>query len=105
MEVDREGASRWLERQLAEPSAPDILTVVWQSITRQYWPAEESAAVDALIDAARQRQPIAHISMEGVPPADGGDGYTIAAHGPELRLDGRLVARSHHHGPPVVLMD
>ncbi len=102
--VDRDRASMWLGRQLAEPVAPDVLTVVWQSITRQYWPGDETAAVDEAIDAARGRIAIAHITMEGVPPADGADGYTVAIHGPELRVDGRLVARSHHHGPPIVLM-
>ncbi|WP_370891598.1 DUF2332 domain-containing protein [Janibacter sp. GXQ6167] len=35
--VDRASASQWLQRHLAEPMPPEVLTVVWQSITRQYW--------------------------------------------------------------------
>jgi hypothetical protein len=37
--VDRAPASAWLATRLAEPVEPGVLTVVWQSITRQYWPA------------------------------------------------------------------
>ena len=101
--VDRASASSWLASQLAE-AQPDVLTVVWQSITEQYWPATESAVVRELVADARDRMPLAHLTMEGVPPRQTGGGYDILTHGPELRLDGRLIARSHHHGPPVILL-
>lgn len=104
VDVDEESAAQWLERQLAEPADPGVLTVVWESITRQYWPADESARVDALVAAARARMPLAHVTMEGVPPAQVSGGFDIATHGPELRVDGEVIARSHHHGPPVLLV-
>ncbi|MEI2777319.1 MAG: DUF2332 domain-containing protein [Tetrasphaera sp.] len=100
--VDRESASRWLARQLT--AAPDgVLTVVWQSITAQYWPAQESARVREIVADARSRMPLAHLTMEGVPPAQLTGGYDVLAHGPRTELDGQVIARSHHHGPPVVL--
>ncbi len=101
--LDRAPAAAWLAEQLSIDPGPGVLTVVWESITRQYWPASEAAAVDALIASARSRIPLAHITMEGLPPVQGTDGYAVATHGPELRLDGRLLGRSHHHGPPVLL--
>ena len=101
--VDAAPASDWVRAQLAEPVEPGVVTVVWQSITEQYWPADETAAVREALARARSRMPLVHVSMEGVPPPQGTDGYRIADHGPELRVDGDLIARSHHHGPPVVL--
>lgn len=101
--VDRAPASSWTTEQLALPAADDILTIVWQSITEQYWPAPERAAVAAAVAEARNRMPLAHVSMEGVPPPLTSDGYAIDQHGPEIRLDGTLLARSHHHGVPLIL--
>ncbi len=101
--VDRAPASSWLAGRLAEPVAEHVLTVVWQSVTEQYWPASESAAVADAIAEARGRMPLAHVSMEGVPPAQAAGGYSVAEHGPDLRLDGTVLARSHHHGPPILL--
>lgn len=101
--VDRASASAWLGDQLSTVPTDGVVTVVWQSITQQYWPAEESAAVVDAIEEARTRMPVAQVSMEGVPPPQGPGGHTVAEHGPDLRVDGELVARSHHHGPPVVL--
>ena len=51
--VDRAPASLWVAERLADPVADDVLTVVWHSVTRMYWPAEESAAVAAAVDGAR----------------------------------------------------
>lgn len=99
--VDRAPASRWLGQQLSEPAEPGVLTVVWQSITQQYWPTEESEAVNRVIGEARGRMPLAHLSMEGVPPLDPPGGFRLEEHGPELRVDGELLARSGFHGPPV----
>ncbi len=101
--VDRAPAARWLGEQLAQPVGPDVVTVVWQSITQQYWPAAETSAVEQVLADGRSRMPLVHVSMEGVPPPQGTDGYTVTEHGPALRFDGELVARSHHHGPPIVL--
>ncbi len=101
--VDRAPASTWVREQLAQPVAEDVLTVVWQSITAQYWPASERDAVTAAIAESRSRIPLAHVSMEGVPPVLAAKGYAIDQHGPAIRVDDTLIARSHHHGPPVVL--
>lgn len=102
--VDRAPAAQWVEQQLATEPGEDVLTVVWQSITEQYWPVEEREAVAGAIEAARARMPLAHISMEGVPPRPSEAEWTVAEHGPELRVDGDLVARSGFHGPPLVLV-
>jgi hypothetical protein len=89
--VDRAPASGWLREQLAPPG-DGLLTVVWQSITEQYWPAAESQAVRAVLAEARARQPVVHVTMEGVRDL------------PEVRLDGDLIARSGFHGPPITLV-
>lgn len=101
--VDRATAAVWIERQLAAAVAPRVLTVVWHSISEQYWPAAETEAVRAAIDSARSRGPVAHVAMEGLPPVIGPSGYSVGDHGPRLTLDEAVLARSHHHGPPVVL--
>ncbi|TWP33812.1 DUF2332 domain-containing protein [Leekyejoonella antrihumi] len=101
--IERLAASEWLDRQLADDPGAEVLTVVWQSITQQYWAAAESARVQEIVGAGRAQIALAHITMEGVPPAQTGGGYDIATQGPELALDGEVIARSHHHGPPIVL--
>lgn len=103
VEVDRAPASDWICEQLARPVADDVLTIIWQSITAQYWPTSELDAVTAAVAEARNRMPLAHVSMEGVPPPQTSDGYAIDQHGPTTRVDDTFVARSHHHGPPIVL--
>ncbi len=100
--VDRAPAAAWLADQLAEP-ADDALTVVWQSITEQYWPASESAAVRQVVAEARGRMPLAHLSMEGVPPTQTSGGYDVSRDGPQVRLNGDFLGRTHHHGPPIAL--
>jgi hypothetical protein len=62
--VDAAPASSWLAAMLSPPAADGTLTVVWHSITRQYWPAEEIAATSGVLAAARRRMPIAHVAME-----------------------------------------
>ncbi len=62
--VDRAAAGPWLQEQLSVAPAPDVLTVVWHSITRLYWPASERRDVSAAIRAAGDRMPLAHIWME-----------------------------------------
>jgi hypothetical protein len=100
--VDRCPASTWVPDQLSLPVDDDVLTVIWTSITQQYWPAAEAEAVEDAVIEARGRIRLARITMEGVPPAQPGGGYDIAEHGPEVRVDGDLIARAHHHGLPVV---
>ncbi|MFT4081090.1 MAG: DUF2332 family protein [Nocardioides sp.] len=105
VQVDRASVERWIAAQLATPVDHDVLTVVWQSITEQYWPAEVSAAVAEVIAEHRDRLPLAHLSLEGVPPRQTSSGYSIATHGAALRLDGRLLGHAHHHGTPIALLD
>ena len=96
--VDRAGAGTWLDEQLSTPS-PDALTVVWQSITRMYWPPEEGHRVDALIAAARTRMPLTHITMEH--PDQVVDGQVVHARHAALAVDGDVLGEVHPHGIPV----
>ncbi len=102
--VDRAPASTWIREQLARPIADDVLTVIWQSITAQYWPTSERESVTAAVAVARDRMPLAHVSMGGLPPPQTSDGYAVERCGPATRVDGILIARSHHHGSPVILL-
>lgn len=101
--VDRASAAAWVAEQLAAPVDQDVLTVIWTSITEQHWPATETEAVDEAVADARGRIGLARISMEGIPPLQAEGGYDIARHGPRLRVDGDVIARSHHHGLPIIL--
>jgi len=78
--VDQAAAAGWLAERLAEPVDDGVLTVVWHSVTRQYWPAAEIEATRRALDGARGRTPIAHIAMEF--SAFGGEG---SASGREYR--------------------
>ncbi len=103
--VDAAPAGEWLELQLARPVEEGVLTVVWHSITRQYWPAAEMQRVASAIRKASTDMPIAHVAMEfppGSPTAQlmfelpglaGGGGR-----GPEHLAD------VGDHGPPVTLV-
>lgn len=102
--VDRAGASAWLEPQLAEDGDDDVLTVVWQSITEQYWPAEESVAVREIVAEAAARRPVVRVTMEGVPPRSSTPGVSLVDGGPDLSVDGDVIARSMYHGPPITLV-
>ncbi|WP_162248066.1 DUF2332 domain-containing protein [Angustibacter sp. Root456] len=104
--VEAASAGEWLEQVLAERPDDDVLTVVWQSITRMYWPAEELARVQAALDQAGRRLPrLAHVAME----------YGAAEAGAQLTVDvwrggapdgaRTLVAGVHDHGLPVTLHD
>ncbi|MGI8700458.1 MAG: DUF2332 domain-containing protein [Nocardioidaceae bacterium] len=62
--VDRAPAGEWLERSLSRNVDDDVLTVVWQSVTRLYWPPEETARVTAAIAEAASRTAVAHVCME-----------------------------------------
>jgi hypothetical protein len=62
--IDQAGASDWLAAQLSVAPEPDVLTVVWHSVTRVYWAAQERTKVAGLLAAAARRMPLAHITME-----------------------------------------
>lgn len=101
--LDRARAAEWVDRQLAEPVDDDVLTVVWHSVTRLYWPLEESRALEESVAAARTRLPVAHVSMENPWSADGLRPDTSPGLLPVVELDGEVIASCGHHGPPVVL--
>lgn len=100
--VEAAPAGQWLEERLAEPTAEPVLTVVWQSITQQYWPVEESARVDDAIGTAARRMPLARVRMEY-------DGRDTAELSVAVSTDaGGLVAARRlgdvgDHGTPVSL--
>lgn len=101
--VDRGTAGAWLHDQLSRAADDDVLTVVWHSVTRMYWPAEETRLVEQVVAEARGRMPLAHVSMEHTVGPDGAlpsadDGL------PFVELDGEALARCGHHGPPVTLL-
>lgn len=100
VEVDRAGAGEWVEQMLDQkPPAPDVLTVVWHSVTRMYWPAEETARVEAAVASARSRMALAHVAMEY--PKD----HPAGADQAELSVDGDVVALVAHHGRTVLCVD
>jgi hypothetical protein len=101
--VDRVPAGAWLEERLPERPDPSVLTVVWQSITRLYWPVAEVERVRAAVRRAARDMPLAHVSMEyedddsravlsvDLWPGDGSAGRhdrlgTVADHGVPVRL-------------------
>jgi hypothetical protein len=89
------GALEFLERELVP--APDVTTVVWQSVMWQYVDPEERDAVDALLDGVDW--PVVRASME---PEDLGDRWEFVVR--VQRLPGgerEAVAECHGHGPPV----
>jgi hypothetical protein len=101
--VDRAPAGAWLEERLPQRSDASALTVVWQSITRLYWPVTEVERVRAAVRRAARDLPLAHVSMEyeeddggavlsvDLWPGDGSAGRharlaTVADHGIPVRL-------------------
>lgn len=95
--VERARAASWVARRLGEPAPEGVLTVVWHSVTRMYWPAEETAAVEAAVEAARARMPLAHVTLEH--PLPEGSGVPVGL--PLVEVDGVAVAEGDHHGPPL----
>jgi len=102
--VEVGSAGEWLERVLGEPAVPGVLTVVWHSISRMYWPAAEVARVDAALAEAGRRMPLARVQMEYGSGADPG-----ARLGVQVWRDGEPdrrrtdLARVADHGIPVRL--
>ncbi len=101
--VDRARGAPWVAEQLADPPPDELLTVVWHSVTRLYWPVEESRALESAVDEARARMPLAHVAMEHPWPADGSEPVPRSGDEvlPEVTLDGEVLATCGHHGPPV----
>lgn len=100
--VDRASAADWVAERLAEPVDDDVLTVVWHSVTRLYWPREETDAVAAAVERARGAGPVAHVTMEQ-PWGEGERPVADATVLPDLELDGEVLGRCGHHGPPLEL--
>ena len=97
--IDRAGAADWVRQQLAQPAPVGVLTVVWHSITRQYWPAQEYAAMLAAIDDARSRMPLARVALEDPDPLPRSESW-----GPQIELDDEVIGHCTHHGPPLELV-
>jgi hypothetical protein len=101
--VDRGSAGGWLERHLGDVPPDDVVTVVWQSVTRQYWPPEEVVRVNGLAQKAAEHSALAHVSMEY--PNDGSATavLTIACSGADGRFEYQRVGTVGDHGFPVDL--
>ena len=98
VKIDAEGAGPWLPSQLADRRG-GVATVVFHSITMQYWSPDEREAVTAKLDEAganaSEDSPLAWLRME---PA----GRAAAVHLTTWpRGETTLVARSGYHGDPV----
>src|SRR5262249_12479828 len=89
--VDRAGAGEWLEQRLAEPVPVGVLTVVWPSVTRMYWPDDEVARVNAAVEGAGNEIPVAHVSME-YPTAPSGPSSHGAVLSVQLWRDGSVAS-------------
>lgn len=110
-DVDRASAGDWLAEQLADPPhagdesrTDDELTVVWQSITRMYWPASEIERVDAVLAEAGCRQRLAHVAMEyRLVGSVGKPEVTTTLWRPGSPVREALLGTAHDHGIPVRL--
>lgn len=100
--VDRAPAGVWLAERLARPVEPGVLTVVWQSITRMYWPADEVAAVDDVLSEAATRLPLARVAMEYGQDAAGAE-LTVQVSTSDGWTSAQRLARVADHGVPVTL--
>jgi hypothetical protein len=99
--VDRAPASTWVAERLADVVDDDVLTVVWHSVTRLYWPTEETSAMTAAVEEARARIPLVHVAMEhGWPEPGSGDDPGL----PLVTVDDDVLATCDHHGPPLRLL-
>lgn len=102
--VDEARAEEWVGAMLSETTDEDVLTVVWHSVTRMYWPAEESEAVAVAIDEAQGRMAVAHVAMETPWSAWASVGAVEERDElPRIELDGEVLGTCEHHGPPVTL--
>lgn len=101
--VDAAPAGAWLAEQLTVAPPEGVLTVVWHSVTRVYWPVEEARAVDAALADGRTRMPVAHVSMETPWSAWEAAMARPLPRLPRIEVDGDLLGTCDHHGPPVQL--
>ncbi|MGI8434470.1 MAG: DUF2332 domain-containing protein [Nocardioidaceae bacterium] len=102
--VDAVAAGEWLAQRLGEPTPDETLTAVWQSITQQYWPAEEIARVDAALEeAGGQGLPLAHVSME-YPSKGPAESAVLSLRLPGRQRDADVLATVGDHGTPVTLL-
>lgn len=101
VKIDRAGAADWVREQLASYGygSDDVLTVVWHSITRQYWPAAEYAAMVAAIDEARSRMPLVRVALEDPHPLP-----TTSTWRPQVEVDDDVIGHCTYHGPPLTLV-
>lgn len=103
--VDKAAAAEWLAGQLAAPVPADVLTVVWYSVTRQYWSAADADGVDGAIARAGDRSAVATVSMEHTDHPPGRPAELVVTvrepggHPPVLRRLGTVA----DHGVPVTL--
>ena len=97
--IDRAGAADWVREQLSGSRSGDVLTVVWHSITRQYWPAAEYASMVEAIDEARSRMPVVRVALE-----DPDSLPTTGTWRPQVELDDEVIGHCTHHGPPLELL-
>jgi hypothetical protein len=104
VQVDAATAGDWLGEQLEVDH--EGLTVIWQSITQLYWPAEEVQAVDAQLRRHGSRGRLARVAMEFPPGGAAGAmpelQTTIWPGGADPWL--RTIGTAHYHGPPVRLL-
>jgi hypothetical protein len=97
--IATEPASAWLARALADRDAGE-LTVIWQSIFRQYVASEEWAAIeDAVRRAADRGPPVAWLAMEPTGAQLAQIGLSLRSHPDE---PAELLAHCGDHGPPVM---
>jgi len=103
--VERASAACWLLDRLSERTTQDVVTVVWQSVTRQYWSTEEVQRVEEVIETAARGTTMAHVSMEypDLGRTDQAE-LTIAwSHPGSGSLARQRVGEVADHGFPVVL--
>jgi hypothetical protein len=91
-------AQAWL-RDATAASLDGVLTVVWQSVVRQYVPVDEWPAIEEAMDEAQSRpgRPVVWIQMEPGPQVN--PMYVAARF--EGRGEWRPLATCRDHGPPV----
>ncbi len=99
--VDRARAPAWLARELSVRDA-GVLTVVWQSVVRQYASAADQRAIEAAITGAgrdaRERRPLAWVTFE--PGIEHRGAYELRCR--EWPGSGeRLLALCGDLGPPI----
>lgn len=98
--VDRASGAAWVREQLGSEVDADVLTVVWHSITRQYWPREEYAALLTAVDESRTRMPVVRVALEDPDPLPT-DGTWL----PQVEVDDDVIGHCTHHGPPLTWPD